>query len=341
MSISRPSSTDFNQHNRRGHNTETALLRMLNDIYLAADKGSRTMLLQLDLSSAFDTLDISTMLRRLRFTFGVSGPALNWISSYMVHRQQSVRVGQQQSSTFDCKYGVPQGSVLGPMLFTLYVAPLAKIILSQGINHTQYADDVQLYISLNDTKALSTLSDCFVVVQHWLDVNGLSMNPDKTEAMVLGTAARQRSEGVTGSIDLGGISLVPSHSVRSLGVVIDDTLSFDDYVNRVCKSANFHLRALRHIRNVISVDTAKSIACSMIDSRLDYCNGLLYGISASNINKLQRVQNSMARAITNKRRNEHVKHVLASLHWLPIEYRVQFKIAVTTFKVLTTQKRTS
>jgi len=88
-----PNFNRFQSAYRRGHNTETALLRMLNDVYSAADRGSRTMLLQLDLSSAFDTLDISTMLRRLRFTFGVSGPVLNWISSYMALRKQSVRVG--------------------------------------------------------------------------------------------------------------------------------------------------------------------------------------------------------------------------------------------------------
>ena len=101
------------------------------------------------------------------------------------------------------------------------------------------------------------------------------MNPDKTEAMVVGTSARQRTEGATGSIDLGGVSPTLSHSVRSLGVIIDDTLSFDGKVNSVCKSANFHLRALRHIRKVISEHKAKTIACSMIDGRLDYCNGLL------------------------------------------------------------------
>ena len=111
------------------------------------------------------------------------------------------------------------------------------------------------------------------------------MNPDKTEAMVIGTAVRQRTEGAAGSIDLGGVSLVLSHSVRSLGVIIDDTLSFDEKVNSVCKSANFHLRALRHIWKVISEDTAKTTACSMIDGRLDYWNGRLYETSAANIHK--------------------------------------------------------
>ena len=112
------------------------------------------------------------------------------------------------------------------------------------------------------------------------------MNPDKTEAMFVGTAERQQTEGDTGSIDLGGVSSTTSHSVRSLGVIIDDTLSFDEQVNSVC-----NLRALRHIRKVISEDTAKTIACSMIDGRLDYCNGLLYGTSAANIHEVQRVLN--------------------------------------------------
>ena len=92
----------FQSAYRRGHSTETALLRLLNDVYCSADSGFRTMLLQLDLSAAFDTIDTSTLLRRLRHTFGVSGPALNWIASYLVGRKQSVRVGQQQSPNVDC-----------------------------------------------------------------------------------------------------------------------------------------------------------------------------------------------------------------------------------------------
>ena len=99
------------------------------------------------------------------------------------------------------------------MLFTLYVALLAKTITSQGVSLTQYADDVQLYIVLSDTKATSTLCDCLEAVQRWLELNGLSKNPDKTEAMVVGTAARQRTEGATGSIALGGVSLIPSYFV--------------------------------------------------------------------------------------------------------------------------------
>ena len=123
------------------------------------------------------------------------------------------------------------------MLSTLYVAPLAKIINSQGVSHTQYAD-IKFYIALSDTKAISTLRDCFEAVQHWLDLNGLSMNPDKTEAMVVGTAARQPTVGATGSIDLGEVSLIPSHS---LGAAFSGSKRFHQHCSSPGKTVQYKL----------------------------------------------------------------------------------------------------
>jgi hypothetical protein len=162
------------------------------------------------------------------------------------------------------------------------------------------------------------------------------MNPDKTEAIVIGTSTRKRVEGSVNTIDLGYVSVSPASNVRSLGVTIDDTLSFNEHVDNVCKSCNFHIRALRHIRRLISEDAAKTIACSMVNGRLDYCNSLLHRTSSSNINKLQRVQNSVARIITRRRLSDHITPVLADLHWLQVQYRYQYKLAIITFKVLTT-----
>ena len=141
----------------------------------------------LDLSAAFNsTIDISTLLRRLRYSFGISGPALNWIASYVVGRTQFVRVGQEQSLRTDCEYRVQQGSVLRPLLFTLYMSPVAAVISSFGVDHAQYADDTQLYIALKKG-SLSTLTECIRALHHWLDLNGLCLNPDKTEAVIVGT----------------------------------------------------------------------------------------------------------------------------------------------------------
>src|SRR5664279_2386282 len=152
---------------RRDHSTETTLLRLANDIYCSADNKSRTLLVQLDLSAAFDTVD-NTLLHRLERSFGLTGSTLNWIHSYIVDRSQYVRLGDCRSSTSTCMYGVPQGSVLGPLLFSLYFAPVGDVIKSFGVQHTQYADDTQLYIALDGTVDLSVIDSCFNAVHQGL-----------------------------------------------------------------------------------------------------------------------------------------------------------------------------
>jgi Reverse transcriptase (RNA-dependent DNA polymerase) len=170
-----PNFNEFQSAYRPGCSTETALVKMLSNMYCADDNGRRSILLQLDLSSAFDTLDKCTLLGHLRYTFGISGPAFNWISSYLVCRTQSVCVGEKQSASTECEYGVPQGSVLGPLLLSLYMSPVAHVIGSFAVNRTQYADDTQLYVALSEEKSIPTLTDCFHAVHHWLDRNGLSL----------------------------------------------------------------------------------------------------------------------------------------------------------------------
>ena len=335
---SSPSYNRFQSAYRRGYSTETALTRLLNDVYLAADQKSRTLLLQLDLSAAFDTIDQGTLKSRLQINFGISGCALQWLCSYLSDRSQFVSVGDRRSRTTFCEFGVPQGSVLGPLLFSLYVSPIASVIASFGISHSQYADDTQLYISLKDEGALSSLSDCFKSVHWWFALNGLSLNPDKSEAIIIGTGARQRSEGPLDVIDLGDVQIQPSERVRSLGVIIDNTLSFNAHVDSVCKAANYHARALRHIRKRVTTDVALTVASTMVGARLDYRNAILYGTTKSNVQKLQRVQNSIARIVTGTRRTEHITPVLARLHWLKIAERIEYKVALLTFKALTTHR---
>jgi len=121
-------------------------------------------------------------------------------------------------------------------------------------------------------------------------------------------------------------------------VTIDNTLSFDDHVNNVCKAAHFHIRALRHIHRCVSVDDAKSVATTLVSSRLDYCSSILFGTSTSNLNKLQRVQNALARTVMMTNKCDHITPVLACLHWLPVTARIHFKIALLTFKTPTTHQ---
>ena len=161
-----PNFNRFQSAYRRGYSTESAILRMLNDVYCAADRKRRSMIVLLDLSAAFDTIDIDTLLRRLEHTFGITGSALLWMKTYLEDRTQFVRIGDDRSGSVHCRFGVPQGSVLGPALFSTYVAPIAGVISSFGVHHTQYADDTQLYIELRDN-AVTSLDNCFRAVHQW------------------------------------------------------------------------------------------------------------------------------------------------------------------------------
>ena len=323
---------------RKDYSTETALLRLLNDIYCAADRKSRSLLILLDLSAAFDTLDIGTLIRRLEHTFGIVGPALSWIKSYLTNRSQFVRVGGNRSAEVLCEYGVLQGSVLGPLLFTLYIAPVANVITSHGVSHLQYADDTQLYIALDKDESIGILQNCADAVYSWFAQNGLSLNPEKSEAILLGTGARLRREDQIPSVSFAETTVGTRTSVKSLGVTIDSGLTFNEHVDNICKASAYHIRSLRHIRKFIDEDAATSVATALVSARIDYCNSLLYGTSKSNIDKLQRLQNSLARAVMCTGKFGSITPVLAALHWLPISARITYKVALLTRKVLTTQR---
>ena len=177
----------FQSAYKSGHSTETALLRVTNDILCSVDTGSVAMLTMLDLSAAFDTLDHQILLKRLFSSFGICDTALNWFKSYLENRHQKVKINSFYSDELPISFGVPQGSVLGPLLFTLYVYPLSNVIKKSGFDYHLYADDTQLYSSfkLNDfNDSLNEMSNCAVEVNDWMVCNKLKMNTDKTEVML-------------------------------------------------------------------------------------------------------------------------------------------------------------
>ena len=222
------------------------LLRVQNDIATALDDHSDVVLILLDLTAAFDLVDHSILLSRLESRYGVSGTVLNWFKSYLHQRLQSVKVGDSLSSVFELCGGVPQGSVLGPILFTLYVAPIEDIISEHGLNYAVYADDTQLYIRvgkpLDMVNAIIRLQHCIATIIEWLNANKLVCNTSKTE--VIQFCSKFINHQHLQTINIAGSEISFSSSVRNLGVIFDQNLTMTHHVNNACKSAWFSLKRI-------------------------------------------------------------------------------------------------
>ena len=321
---------------RRGHSTETALLCVISDILRAADAGHVTLLGLLDLSAAFDTVDHDILLSRLRTAYGISGFALAWLGSFLNGRTQEVVFSGVRSAVGQLSCGVPQGSVLGPLLFLLYTAGLFHLVTNHGFRAHSYADDTQVYISVSATDANSAsrrFADCLMEIDNWMNCNRLKLNTDKTQIIWLG-GRQQLAKLHVGPISVQSASVAALSSVVDLGVHLDEQLSMSEHVSHLSRSCFFQLRQLRVIRRFLTTDAAHTLACAFVGSRLDYCNSLLYGLPDSLINRLQRVQNAAARFVARKRKYDHITPVLRDLHWLPVHLRVKFKVATLVHKCL-------
>ena len=172
---------------RKHHSTESALLRVSNDILRTLDSQGEVILVLLDLSAAFDTIDHHLLLTRLRTYFNFTETVLQWFSSYLLDRFQQVTISDSTSSPRCLEYGVPQGSILGPLLFILYLAPLQDVILTHDLNCMFYADDTQIYIAIKDPEhsvdSVEILQACVNDVFAWNTQNMLKSNPGKTEIL--------------------------------------------------------------------------------------------------------------------------------------------------------------
>ena len=315
----------------------------MNDLLLSCDEGNVSILTLLDLSAAFDTIDHSILLESLYSYFGITGVVLKWFRSYLTNRKQAVYIGNNTSKFHTLQYGVPQGSVLGPILYTMYVMPLGNVIKSNStsINYHMYADDTQLYDScpLSDISNITnSIESCCQSVGNWMLNNKLKLNDDKTEVLVCATENKLKTIPIT-SITIGENVIKISDKAKNLGVYIDSSLSMEDQINYTVKIMNLELRKINQMKKYLPQSSLKTIVCSFILSRLDYCNSLLAGLPDNKLDKLQRVQNRAARLVLGLTYFDRTssKDILKKLHWLPVRARIEYKIALICFKSLHSQ----
>ena len=319
------------------HSTETALNCVLDDILRGIDDRRLAILLLLDMSAGFDTVDHSILIKRLELAIGLRGNVLKWFKSYLSDRSQTVTINGTSSTSSALMYGVPQGSVLGPILFNIYITPLANLIRSHEIPFHIYADDSQKYAIFELKDYYLTVSKMELLandIRNWFRVNKLKGNDSKTEVLLMSSKYSPLSNEYYAPLTVGNCSVKPVNYVRNLGVTLDKHISLEKHVKTIVTGAFLKIREIAFYRKYLTYESAKTLMHAYVTSRIDYCNSLLYGLPNNLIKKLQSVLNAAARVVTMTRKFDHISPVLFKLHWLPVKFRIQFKLILLVYKAL-------
>jgi hypothetical protein len=322
---------------RKLHSTETALIKIVNDMLSAIDAKKCVLLVLLDLSAAFDTVNHDLLIQRLEEDSGITDVALAWMRSYLTGRTQSVVIDGTPSAPHTMAGGLPQGSNIGPSEFPTYSAHMFRIARKHGIDIHMYADDTQMYLSFdpsNYQEAVSRMEACLSEMREWMAENHLKLNEEKTEFMVIGQKTSVQKLSGPHTIHVGDAIVAVSEKAKNIGAVMDSQLNMVSHVNHISKSCYMHLRNIGRIRPNLTEDAASTLVHSFISSKLDNANSLLYGVHKKVIRKLQVIQNNAARIVTRSKKYDHVTPLLKRLHWLPVNFRIQYKLCLMTFKCL-------
>ena len=317
------------------HSTETALLKVQSDILLSMDDQKVTLLVMLDLTSAQHSTQSTTVSYWKPYVPVLVLVEQLWNGSPHIFLKVQIKgtlSGKKQLTT-----GVPEGSCLGPVLFTIYVADLFQIIEKHLPEAQGYADDHQVYRSFrpipstNQTASVTAIENCVAELRSWMISNMLIVNDSKTEFLIVGS--KQQLERVNiPFIHVGGDQITPVTSVRNVGVIFDSNLKMDMQITKACQNAYYHLHNIRRNRKSLSQESMCMVIHAFITSQIDYCNSLMNGLLENLIKKFQRVQNTAARLVFNLRKYDRITLALVTLQWLPVKYRIEFQTLLIVFK---------
>ncbi len=288
------------QQQLKGHSTTTCITNFLNDIYLNFDKRELSGVVFPDLKKAFDTVDHSTLLKKL-IMYGLDETATNWFRNYLSNRAQKTKVNGCYSDTRYMSYSVPQVSILGPLLFIIYINDLANYLTETKCS--LYADDTAVYCSNNSIiDVVLSLHIDLTTVSEWLRANKLTLNVSKTKYMIMGP--KNLVNKVQDQLVLiAGEKIDRVDIFKYLGLWLDESLTFDHHVtkeyNKVCQK----LGAIRKVRNCFGKSVALTLYRSLVLPHYDYCDTIYMNVNKDTLIKLQLVQNMGCRTIllANKR----------------------------------------
>ena len=276
---------------RKGYSCQSALLNMIEKFKSALDKGEFVACISMDISKAFDCLPHCLTICKL-FSYGLSREACTLIASYLFQRKQRVKIGNVKSEWGEIGKGVPQGSILGPLIFNIFLNYLFYFV-KQGSMYN-YADDNSVSVSHRElnilTRQLQTEAE--VTIQ-WFADNAMEANPAKFQGLLL-KGNKQASDF---RVIIQGQQIEFSKSITTLGICIDENLTFDEHVNNICLKASRQISAPQRLTGLLDMPSRKAIYNSFIVSNFNYCPLVYYFTSRESINKMQKIQERALRFV--------------------------------------------
>ena len=321
---------------RKSHSTCTALVNLFSDLFDSKDKGRYSSLVLLDYSQEFDSMNHELLAAKINFC-GFGADAIEWVKSYLENRSQVTKLGCETSIPLNRHRGVPQGSCLGPILFNLYTCDFPECV--QSCTAHLYADDCQLHLSYEPgsiEEAFMLINSDLESITEWAVSNSLKLNIDKCTVLHFAPQTLVQSLSSRGiEIMLSGVSLAISGKVKTLGVMLDNDLTFTEHVTYSAQRALGRLRGLYRFRDLLPESAKFQIMQSLILSVFYYCYPA-YGnsISCGDIERIQKLQNSAVRLIFNLRRFDHVSPFREAVGLLPMETVCRIQTCCMIHKVL-------
>ena len=295
-------------------------------MFLSLNKGNTSVLALIDP----DTIDYPILAHRLHADIGFTGIVHQWSSSYLTDRTHYVILSNHRSAFAPVHSGVPQGSVLGPILFTMYIKPLSAVIDSHSIIHHSFADDIQQQTSAPPDKIselLHSMQPCISDVKAWATANMLRLNDNKTELLLITSKRTKHLHNLPTSITIGNAQIPFKQSVKNLGLTLDCHLTMNAHVANIAWTYYFELCRLTTICRFLTSTATATLVSAFVLSRIYYCNSLLFGSTHDVTSHLQRIQNYAARVILCLPKSSSITTHLQSLHWLPVKVRSTYTIA--------------
>lgn len=322
---------------KRFHNTETMMLGITDEVLEGFENNQATVIIFLDLSAAFDTIDVNKLLAIMESEIGVGGVVLEWFRSFLEGRTQKVKIDGQYSNSLEVPCGAPQGSVLGPKVFNINVRSQPMVFKHCMFSSSSFADDSngrkQFAMTFQFNVLKNDITKCLDHIIRWSNAHYMKINPDKTEILLLCPSSLNKEIIIKGII-YDGQCIRFSNEVKNVGVWLDRNLNMNKQVNSIVSNCYKILKDIGRIKKCLEKNHLESIVHSVVSHRLDYCNSLYMNIGKDNIYKLQKVQNAAARLILGRRQRDSASSALRQLHWLNIDARVMFKILLLVHKVL-------